>query len=224
MQTDTVPVSLQEWRCSSSCFLSLFTSMPPFLLLLFLFLSFPFLPSPWLLLLRPPTAGCMQPMQDTHRYSQNSLCPTFHRCHEDSSETEDTQHLQDEHGGTGREERLIHSVTSPSIWLPLVDYSLPLFIPPFPSLTHFHHLFFFFLSYRLPPSVYPSLVILMLNSLPLSFYTFIPPLPGFSPLVFSLRMPSSICFISGYKFLLSSSLAFFFIPSQDRDPTCDVWK
>lgn len=57
----------------------------------------------------------------------------------------------------GREEKMIYSVTSPSLWLPLVDYSPPSLYTSLP-ISHFHHL-----SFSVLPSTPPTLCLSILS-------------------------------------------------------------
>lgn len=130
-------------RCSSCCSAPLFTSSLLLPSLFFFFLSSPSPP-----LLHCPAAGRMPGLQKNKHTVSVWLHPTFHRCQEDNSEGENSQHLQDQHGESGREERIIFTVTSPSVpgSLILLPPSLHTSLP----MSHFHHLFFFCLT------VFPS--------------------------------------------------------------------
>lgn len=111
------------------------------------------------------------------------LHPTFHRCQEDHSEGENSQHLQDQHGEGGREERIIFTVTSPSVpgSLILLPPSLHTSLP----MSHFHHLFFSVLP-SFPPTL--RLCIFCHDHTPLSL---IPSL--FLHLYLTSRLPHSGC-------------------------------
>lgn len=137
---------------------------------------------------------------NTHKHTQKVwLCPTFYRCQEDNSQRDNSQHLQHEHDEAGRggeERRIIYSVTSPSMAasLILLPPSLYTSLPISHSRT-FYHLSYFFCLFFLYFCLY-SFSFLCSTKLPPSFsFTFISPLPHFSLLVSSLKMPGLISFI-----------------------------
>ncbi len=186
----------------------LFTSMPPSLLLLLLLLSrfpssLPFLSSPSLSLLHCPPAGCMQAMQYTHSHTQSKygcvLPSTDARritVREITVNICSMNMMRLAERRRGEEDNLLCHLSLYGC----LYYSLPLFIPPCPSLTHSlppplffcltvfpsHPLFIHFQSFsrsaKLPPSFSFS-------------FTLISPLAHFSFPASSLRMPSLICLI-----------------------------
>lgn len=63
------------------------------------------------------------------------LCPTFHRCQENNSQRDNSQHLQHDHDEAGREEDNLLSPPSMAASLILTP-SLSLYLPAHLSLTH----------------------------------------------------------------------------------------
>lgn len=73
-----------------------------------------------------------------HAYTHTQLvwlCPTFHRCQENNSQRDNSQHLQHDHDEAGREEDNLLSPPSMAASLILTP-SLSLYLPAHLSLTH----------------------------------------------------------------------------------------
>lgn len=92
-------------------------------------------------LLHSPPAG---KLCNTHRHAHARarthtqlvwLCPTFHRCQENNSQRDNSQHLQHDHDEAGREEDNLLSPPSMAASLILTP-SLSLYLPAHLSLTH----------------------------------------------------------------------------------------
>lgn len=130
------------------------------------------------------------------------LCPTFHRCQENNSQRDNSQHLQHDHDEAGREEDNLLSPPSMAaslILTPSLSLYLPAHLSLTHSLTHFHHLVFYRTVFSLPPSVSPLLVLLTLSRV-LSLF-----------LVFFHAPLTSHSFLCACQSLISPPLLYLFI-------------
>lgn len=86
----------------------------------------------------PPAGKLCNTHRHAHAHTHTQLvwlCPTFHRCQENNSQRDNSQHLQHDHDEAGREEDNLLSPPSMAASLILTP-SLSLYLPAHLSLTH----------------------------------------------------------------------------------------